>query len=219
MSKSFYLKTNQKLFDTKKLFNEHLKFIRDTANNNPNGAVLDNDHIADLKDYIQDYHNDSQLIQDEFNLDNCEFFMDKSPDYQTKCLWIKDKETQDKRQISTTRYVNPSTARQNFISCCSYIISEYKKSIRKKLSDKENKDFTEYDLWHIQPSTKVLVEEFIIIHELSDILDDVVSPNGQRNNAPYLMPNYEYLKQEFLDFYQNKMASNQLQTILKARNS
>ena len=171
-SKPHYLKTRDVLFDTKGKFKEHLKAIRYRAEQNSGSMVELLEDISDLRDFIQDYCDKSEQLQEKFDLDKSYFVIKKS--------------------------------------FCSFIISNYKKSVRKKLAEEQGKDFTELDLWHQNPTTKQIVDEFLTIHNLHDKLAQVVSPNGLGNNVPYLLPEYEYLKQEFLDFYVQKVAANKV---------
>ena len=207
-SKPHYLKTRDVLFDTKGKFKEHLKAIRYRAEQNSGSMVELLEDISDLRDFIQDYCDKSEQLQEKFDLDKSYFVIKKSPQYETKCLFIVESGLEE--QISTENFCNPPTLLQNFRSFCSFIISNYKKSVRKKLAEEQGKDFTELDLWHQNPTTKQIVDEFLTIHNLHDKLAQVVSPNGLGNNVPYLLPEYEYLKQEFLDFYVQKVAANKV---------
>lgn len=214
-SKPHYLKTRDALFDTKGKFKEHLKAIRYRAEQNSDGMVTLPEDISDLRDFIQDYCDKSETIQERFDLDKSIFVVKKSPQYETKCLFIVENGLEE--QISTEKFGTPPTPLQNFRSCCSFIIGNYKKSVRQELAAKQGKDFRELDLWHQSPTTKQIVDEFLTIHNLHDKLAQVASPNGLGNNVPYLLPEYEYLEQEFLDFYDNKVAANEMVFDLRKR--
>ena len=78
---------------------------------------------------------------------------------------------------------------------------------RKKFSEHLGIDYNEYDLWHKKPTTKQIIDEFIEFKEIGEKLDEVVSENFKGNNAFYLSEKYKFLKQEFIDFYQSKVAT------------
>lgn len=206
-AKSHFLKTRNILFPTKGKFIKHLQDIYHRAKSNKNGLVTSNDDILDLKDFIQDYCDKSKRLQEIFDLDDCSFIVKKSPNYHTECLFIVDSLTNKEEQISIIGFGNSPEPIVNFISFCTYIIMEFKKYYRIKLSQELGKSYNEYDLWHKKPTTKEIVDEFIAIKEIGGKLDEVISPNGLGNNVPYLLPKYEYLKQDFIDFYQLKVAT------------
>lgn len=216
-SQPHYLKTRDVIFSTKGKFKEHLQAIFHKTKSLPDKKVVDNNDILDLIDFLEDYHNERTAIQDQFDLENCIFYVDKPQDYDGYCFWLMDKNTQNKRQFSFTSFGNPRTPMQNLVSCFGYIIRQMKARIRNEIAAQEGKDFEEYDLWNEKPTSKELVLEFIKIHNLEDKLDLVVSPNGLNNNAPYLMPNYEYLATEYREFYFNKRANDLLKLKLKPR--
>ena len=87
---------------------------------------------------------------------------------------------------------------------------------RRKFSEQLGIDYNEYDLWHKEPTTKQIVNEFIEFKKIGDKLDEIVSKKFKGNNAFCLSKQYEYLKQEFIDFYQEK-AATELCFELKAR--
>lgn len=215
-SKPHYLKTRNITFKTKEKFKNHLKTIRQRAEQNSGGIVKEVDDILDLKDFIQDYCDKSEHIQEKFDLDNCKFVVKNSPEYPTKCLFIICNNSEE--QISTEKFGNPPTPLQNFRSFCTFVIGNYKKFIREKLTEEQGKSFTELDLWHEKPTSKQIVDEFLVIHNLHDRLEQVISPNNLGNNAPYLLPEYKYLEKEFLDFYTEKVAADAVVFSLKDRN-
>lgn len=214
-SKPHYLKTRDITFKTKGEFKKHLKTIRHRAEQNSGGIVKEADDISDLKDFIQDYCDKSEHIQEKFDLDDCAFVVKKSPEYQTKCLFIVGNNLEE--QISTENFGNPPTPMQNFRSFCTFTIGNYKKSVRHKLASEQGKSFTELDLWHENPTSKQIVDEFSTIHNLHGKLEQIISSNGLGNNVSYLLPEYEYLKQEFLDFYISKVKVNKVEFSLKDR--
>lgn len=219
MSNFIFQSTNNG-FKTQKAFLNHLKFIRNTADNNSNDMVIDDNHIKELKDFLCDYYVDRDIILSEYDLDNCEFFVALPLTVRNnhKCIWIKDKTTGKTRSFSTTRdgLVEPNSF-GNFYSFCTYELIPIKREIRRYITNELGLSLDDFDLWHQSPKTKELVEEFIALKEIGDKLDLVISPNGLGNNVPYLMPDYEYLKQDFIDFYQSKVAT-ELNFELKPRN-
>ncbi|XXQ68117.1 hypothetical protein ACKLNO_11040 [Neisseriaceae bacterium B1] len=220
MSK-FYFPTTQKSFDTKKELVAYFKQMRELVERQESNTVCDANQIADLKDFLIFHHNDKEIFLNQFDLNDCEFFVDLPPEPRNsyKCFWLHDKKTAAKRHFSTTEraFGNPPTPLQNFRSFCSFIISNYKKSVRQKLAAEQGKDFRELDLWHQSPATKQIVDEFLTVHNLRDKLEKVISPNGLGNNVPYLLPEYAYLEQKFLDFYVQKVAANEVIFSLKDR--
>lgn len=211
MNKQYTLKTNNRFFTTQKSFVEHLKSIRVFGENN-NGKIDNEEYVNDLIDYIQDYHNDSVQIQREYDLDHCEFFVDfptmRWKGRQTeKCIWIRDISNSSKLReigINPRAFCNQPMPEQNFRSLCNVIIRNLKYEIRKREADKNGKSVSEVNLWHKFPTTKQIIDEFISIHNLEDKLEQVISSNGLGNNVPYLLDDYKYLENEFLNFYCQK---------------
>lgn len=208
MSRYIFQSTNN-IFKSETAFLKHLKYIRDTANINPNGVVLDKNHINELKDFIQDYYCDRENILSKFDLNNCEFFVALPPQPRNshKCLWIKEKNGNQKQHFSTTKngLIEP-TPFDNFYRFCTNQLIPIKLQLRDYFTNQLNLSYDAFDLWHKQPKTKQLVIEFINLKEIHDKLEKVISPNGLGNNVPYLMLGYEHLKQDFIDFYQQKVA-------------
>lgn len=219
MAKPCYLKTRNVTFKTKVEFGRHLQSIYHKIKNSEDKMVTDLEDIYDLIDYLEDYHNDRETLPNEFNLENCEFFVDKSPDYRNSdCFWLRDKNSLEKRHFSITKFHSLSTPIQNLVQCFDYLIREIKKQIRIDLCEAEDKSFEEYNLWHKKPTMKKIVEEFIKSKELESKIDEIISPNGGRNNVPYLMEGYKYLEEDFLQFYQDKKDKGFLSYELKKRN-
>ena len=216
-AKPHFLKTRNILFSTKGKFIEHLQGIYHRAKSSKNGLVTTNNDILDLKDFIQDYCDKSEEILSYIDLENCYFVVKKSPDYNTPCLFIIENNTNKEKHFSFQNFGSPPISYINFKRFCTHIIQDFKFNYRIKLSQELGKSYDEYDLWHKKPTTKELVEEFIALKEISNKLDLVISPNGLGNNVPYLMPDYEYLKKDFIDFYQSKVAT-ELNFELKPRN-
>lgn len=216
-AKAHYLKTRGIIFNTKGKFKSHLQAIFHKTKELPNRIVTDQNDILDLIDFLEDYHNESLDIQEQFELENCLFYVDKPEDYDGLCFWLKDKNTQKKRHFSFTSFRNPRTPLQNLVSCFGYLIREMKIQIRKEIAKQEGKNFEAYDLWNEKPTPKELVIEFLKIHNLENKVELIVSPNGKNNNAPYLMTDYEYLEKEYKSFYYNKKANNFLKLSLKPR--
>ena len=216
-AKPHFLKTRNVLFPTKREFIKHLQNIHHRAKARKNGLVSSNDDILDLIDFIQDYCDKSERLQDIFDFDNCYFIFKKSPNYDTECLFIVDNATNKEEQISLIRFGNSPKPIVNFRSFCTYTIMDFKKNYRIQLSQELGKSYDEYDLWHKKPTTKEIVDEFIAIKEIGDKLDEIISPNGSGFNVPVLNQKYAGLKQEFINFYQSKVAT-QLNFELKPRN-
>lgn len=219
MSDFIFQSTNNR-FSTKTGFLNHLTVIRNTADNNQNGMVLEKNHILELKDFLRDYYVDRDIILSEYDLDNCEFFvaLPPQPRNRYKCFWIKDKDSSKKRHFATSRngLVEPNSF-GNFRSFCTDELIPIKREIRRYITNELGLSLDDFDLWHQSPKTKELVKEFITTKGIGDKLDLVISPNSLGNNVPYLMPDYEYLKQDFIDFYQSKVAT-ELNFELKPRN-
>lgn len=206
----FIFQSTNNCFSTKTGFLNHLKVIRNTADGNQNGMVLDSNHILELKDFLRDYYIDRDIILSEYDLDNCEFFvaLPLTPRNKHKCIWIKDKTTGKTRSFATTRngLVEP-TPFGNFYNFCTNELIPIKREIRRYITNELGLSLDDFDLWHQSPKTKELVQEFITLKELNNKLYEIISPNGLGNNVPYLLPDYEYLKQEFINFYQSKVAT------------
>lgn len=201
------LKTRNVSFPTKGAFQKHLKSIYDKAKANKSGLVDCDNDILDLKDFIQDYCDKSERLLDIFDLDNCHFIVKKSPDYTTKCLFIVDNNTGNQEQFSVYDFGNPPDAKTGFYSFCRYTIMWLKFEYRRKFSEHLGIDYNEYDLWHKKPTTKQIIDEFIEFKEIGEKLDEVVSENFKGNNAFYLSEKYKFLNQEFIEFYQSKVAT------------
>ncbi|MDO5091425.1 MAG: hypothetical protein Q4D61_07740 [Cardiobacteriaceae bacterium] len=216
-SQPHYLKSRKITFPTKYSFKKHLQAIRHRAEESQSGIITDENDILDLKDFIQDYCDKSENLQNRFDLDNCYFVVKKSRDYSTKCLFIVDNESKYEEQISTENFGNPPTPLQNFRSFCTYTISGIKRNIREQLAKQHGRSFDEVDLWHQKPTTKQIVDEFIRQKNISDHLDKIISPNHTGGNVPYLMPEYEYLQQELLIFYEEKASTDLLFRLREAK--
>lgn len=216
-AKPHYLKTRDIHFRTKREFKAHLQAIFHKTKDLPDKTVSDKNDILDLIDFLEDYHNESLAIQEQFDLENCIFYVDKPEDYDGKCFWLIDKNTQNKRHFSFTSFGNPRTPMQNLVSCFGYLIREMKMRIRKEIAQIEGKSFEDYNLWNEKPTPKELVTEFLKLHHLEDKVELIVSPNGENNNAPYLMGDYKYLEEAYIRFYQDKKANDLLKLKLKPR--
>ena len=218
MSKYIFQSTGKK-FQTQKEFLEYLRAICATADRNSDDAVKNKNHILELKDFICDYYCERDFIISKFDLDNCEFFvaLPPNPRNQHKCFWIKQKNVNEKQHFATSRngLVRPSVF-DNFYRFCTDLLIPIKFELRKYFTEQLHLSADNFDLWHKQPKTKELVQEFIDLQKIGDKLEKVISPNGLGNNIPFLMPDYEYLEQEFIDFYQSKVAT-QLNFELKPR--
>ncbi|WP_432481181.1 hypothetical protein [Moraxella sp. ZY200743] len=216
-AKPHFLKTRNVLFPTKGKFVEHLQTIYHRAKSSKNGLVTTNNDILDLKDFIQDYCDKSEEILSYIDLENCYFVVKKSSDYNTPCLFIIENNTNKEKHFSFRNFGCPPISYINFKRFCIHTIIDFKFNYRIKLSKELGKSYDEYDLWHKKPTTKEIVDEFIAIKDIGDKLDEVISPNGSGFNVPVLNQKYAGLKQEFIDFYQSKVAT-QLNFELKPRN-
>ncbi|WP_147376493.1 hypothetical protein [Moraxella catarrhalis] len=216
-AKPHFLKTRNVLFPTKGKFVKHLQTIYHRAKSRKNGLVVPNDDILDLIDFIQDYCDKSEEIQSYIDLENCYFIVKNPEGYDEPCLFVVDKNTGKEKHFGFRNFGCPPTPYLNFKRFCIHIIQDFKFNYRIKLSQELGKSYDEYDLWHKKPTTKEIVDEFVALKEIGDKLDLVISPNGLGNNVPYLMPDYEYLKKDFIDFYQSKVAT-ELNFELKPRN-
>ena len=220
MSDYVIVATN-KVFKSKTSFVAYLKEIRHTAELNNGGKVLLDEHIIALKEFIRHYYCHSDEILVDFDLDNCEFFvaLPPTPRNQHKCLWIKEKGTDKQRHFSTTdKSLKPATSFENFYQYCTHLIMPIKLKLRNQIASGAGLSASEFDLWHKHPRTKELIQEFIDLKGIGNVLESIISPNGLGNNIPFLMSEYKYLEQEFIEFYQNKIAT-ELSFELKARNT
>lgn len=175
------------------------------------------EHIEDLKYYIRFIYVDSERIISTINIDKGEFFLDFPPvrrkQGMEKCLWITDGENKSHFSTSNNGLRSP-TVKNNFYSYFTYVIQEFKNGI-KKILIKQNSMGENAHLWHSSPSTMEIIDEFINYYSLNDKLDLIISPNGLGNNLPFLMPGYEYLGDEILNFYISKVENKELNFDLK----
>ena len=70
---------------------------------------------------------------------------------------------------------------------------------------------SDYQLIHVSPKFNEIINQFIQKYNLREILSDVVSENGLGNNAPFFNEKYQYLKDEFLKFYDSLDLEYELQ--------
>ena len=126
-------------------------------------------------------------------------------------MYVIDKNTGFEEQISTTRFGNPPSDLENFCKCLRYAIRNDKLQKRQIYADREGKRIDQVDLWHVDPNFKELVAEFQALQGLDD-LSVVVTPNIGQHNVPELLPDYQYLENEFLDFYKNRVTAYELRT-------
>lgn len=203
-----------------KLIN-HLRGIRDRADQNENGLVLDPSDILDLTDFFQDIYSDRNAMAD-YDFSNIEFFVDYPPNdlyRDKKCFYIRDlrgvKKTRQVAALSQNAFT-PPTALENFCRLCDLLVADFKLNKRKEIANHEGKDFSQYDLYSV-PSTSKIAKDFINYKNLQDKIEEIVSENGKENHNPYLNSKYEYLYNEFLEFYINKHRNNEIHFELKER--
>ncbi len=205
MSQTFYLPISDLSFSSKAKFSEKLKEIKNKYR--ISGIVTEQDEINILIDFASQYHPDKENILKIFDLNNCEFFVAKSEQYKTtECFHIKDlRNPNNIRRLGYSKFT-PPTVKQNFTQFCRSIIEDLKLERRLEKTKSEGKSPDEYNLWHKTAGTpfKDLIDEFIARHQLTDKLENVITPNGTNVNVPQLQKGYEYLKDEFLKFYIEK---------------
>ncbi|QPB42304.1 hypothetical protein [Rodentibacter haemolyticus] len=198
---SKYILNNHK-FSSKKSLKAHLRNIRDSYSQGQ--KISNKNHIIDLKSFLTDYHDDKEIILLQFdNLRGCDFYVRKSEYKPSKdlCFWI-EKENQ-KRSFSFTNFGNPPTPIQNFRKRCVYLIQNDKDKIRQSMVGKQK--MSSYELWHSNKTPDEIVKEFVKIKNIDDDLKNgkVVMLNGTNVTVPELQKDYEYLDNDFLEFYRS----------------
>ncbi|MDO5055617.1 MAG: hypothetical protein Q4D86_09905 [Pasteurella oralis] len=187
----------------------YLKSIREDAERN-NNQVSKATHIEDLKYFLRFIYAESERIIAEIDIDNSSFFVALPPNPRNsyKCFWVKD--DQNKIHFSTTQNgLLPPSPENNFYRYFTYLIQEFKNKIKKIMAKQQGMAETAH-LWHTNPTTKEIIDEFIAAHNLNNKLENVISPNGLGNNLPFLMPEYAYLRDEILNFYIEKAENKSL---------
>ena len=198
--KPCYLKRRNVTYPTKDTFLQRIKEIRDSHISNRRCHIENPEYIADLKDFLEDFYSDVERILSKHDFDNCKFFVQKSPNYSTSCIYIESNGVAD--DVSTSKF-NPPSKKAKFSQACSYILIPKKREIKRQKFKESDLigDLNNYELIHQNPSWGEIVDQFILKKNLSEILGDVISDDTQGNNAPVFRDKYSNLNQEFLDFY------------------
>lgn len=209
MPMSYFLPRSEVNFSSQTDFKNYLNSMRRKYEAMPLKVISEPFERNVLLDFIENFHNDREMITEQFNLDNCEFYVDVSPNYsQTKCFYLRDKDNvEHKRQFSVTVFSAPSD-RTNLAKRCSYLISELKLNIKcRKLPTETNLE--RFDLCHKTPKFKDCIDGFIEQYDLVDKLGIILSKNGSGNNVPIFTEGNEDLDQKFLQFYQSIYVSDE----------
>lgn len=198
--KPCYLKRRNITYPTKNAFLQRMKEIRNSHASNGKCYIENPEYIADLKDFLEDFYSDVERILSKHDIDNCKFFVQKSPNYPTPCIYIESNGVAD--DVSTSKF-NPPSEKAKFSQACSYILIPKKREIKRQKFKESDLigDLNNYELIHQNPSWGEIVDQFILKKNLSEILGDVISDDTQGNNAPVFKDEYSNLNQEFLDFY------------------
>ncbi|WP_410687392.1 hypothetical protein [Avibacterium paragallinarum] len=204
MAIKYYLKRNNKTFNTQNDFKNRLNSIREKSYQSRKN-VTDIEEINDLKDYLEDYHPDNERFHFGDDLEEISFFADKAPGYRTPCMYYKIGK-EPPQQFSTTRFT-PPTPKSNFKQFLSYILIDKKLQIKRGEMAKKalTGDLNEYILEHFRPSFDEIVSQFMNKKNISDNdLPNIISENSQGNNVPFLKDGFQHLGNEFLEFYENE---------------
>ena len=200
IGKPCYLKRRNVTYPTKTKFLQRMEEIRNSHASNGKYYIENPEYIADLKDFLEDFYSDVERILSKHDIDNCEFFVQKSPNYSTPCIYIESNGVAD--DVSTSKF-NPPSEKAKFSQACSYILIPKKQTIKKMKMQELGLvgNLNDYELNHKSPGWGEIVDQFILKKNLSKILGDVISDDTQGNNAPVFKDEYSNLNQEFLDFY------------------
>ena len=198
--KPCYLKRRNVIYPTKTAFLQRMKEIRNSHISDEKCYINNLEYVADLKDFLEDFYPDVERILSTHDIDNCKFFVQKSPNYSTPCIYIESNGVAD--DFSTNKF-NPPSEKAKFSQACSYILIPKKREIKKQKFKESDLigDLNNYELIHQNPFWGEIVDQFILKKNLSEILGDVISDDTQGNNAPVFKDEYSNLNQEFLDFY------------------
>lgn len=217
MSNKYYLPHSENLLSANGM-QKHFSQIK-AKYTTQNQVIVQQSDIEDLIYYLSYHYCDDKGIKEQIDLTNCEFFVALPPEPKNSyfCFWIRDKSTKKELHFSTSRqgFIAPSTDK-NFRNALIAILIPYKLKIRKRLATQCSISYSLVNLWHITPTTEEIINEFISSKNIRDKLAEIVSANGLGNNTPYLLAEYKHLEQEFLEFYFEKIASDELKYQLKA---
>lgn len=210
IGKPCYLKRRNITYPTKTVFLQRMEEIRNSHASNGKCYIENPEYIADLKDFLEDFYSDVERILSTHDIDNCKFFVQKSPNYSTPCIYIESNGVAD--DFSTSKF-NPPSEKAKFSQACSYILIPKKWEIKRQKFEESDLigDLNNYELIHQNPSWGEIVDQFILKKNLSEILGNVISDDTQGNNAPVFKDEYSNLNQEFLDFYDSLDLEYELQ--------
>ena len=210
IGKPCYLKRRNITYPTKTAFLQRMEEIRTSHASNGKCYIENPEYIADLKDFLEDFYSDVERILSTHDIDNCKFFVQKSPNYSTPCIYIESNGVAD--DFSTSKF-NPPSEKAKFSQACSYILIPKKWEIKRQKFEESDLigDLNNYELIHQNPSWGEIVDQFILKKNLSEILGNVISDDTQGNNAPVFKDEYSNLNQEFLDFYDSLDLEYELQ--------
>lgn len=199
-SQPCYLKRRNITYSSKKEFLERLKEIRDKYTQSNKCYIKDLEDISDLKDFLEDFYCDKERILSIHNIETCQFFVWKSPDYRTHCIYIETGSRYD--DFSTSKFQAPSE-KSKFSQACSYILVAKKQTLKQKKMNEQglSGNLSDYELIHKSPVWGEIIDQFIEKNHLAKKLSEVISDGMQGNNAPVFKDEYNYLNQDFLEFY------------------
>lgn len=221
MATKIFFKRRGHEFASKDKCKAHLKQMRDKYNLGADkNYVTDIDDINDLKDFLEDYYGvvhleDFKEIQANYLLENCKFYLAKSLEHNNFCFYIEM--NGKSRDFATSElYLNPPTDKQNFSKCCRFIIEKYfdKEKKQEKLDELKQAGIFDnskkYKLYLVQPKWGQIIDAFIVKYQLNNKLADTITPNGSNNEIPKFMPDYQFLEQEFLEFFKQQNPIHEL---------
>ncbi|MGX2957568.1 hypothetical protein ACWIYZ_10885 [Ursidibacter arcticus] len=197
---SFYFPRCGQIFTSKKAVTDFLNPIRLKYASQLKEVITNQDDINALKDFIEVVHNDRYEILEDFDLEKCEFYVDKAEYDNTYCFYLRDKNVDRTRQFSITK-LSPPKPRENISSLFSHLISNIKLEIKRKLLPQYSGELDKFDLCHKTPTFKDCVDEFIRENNLGSILDEIISENGSGYNVPIFNDKYKYLENTFIQYY------------------
>ncbi|MFU2076317.1 hypothetical protein [Gallibacterium anatis] len=195
--KKYYLSRNDVFYESQKKLKERLRSIRNKYKDTEM-TINDPTDINDLKDYIECYYPDSQRILNRFDLENSNFIVKESPDYNTKCFYISDEN--GKQHFSIEKFSKP-TPLANFKQSLAFSIMDIKREIKKKEIIENGQFGNDCELHHKKPNFNQIINNFMKKYNIleSDLLE-IVSDNNSGNNVPKIK--IEEIKKNFLEYYQ-----------------
>lgn len=201
-SQPCYLKRRNVIYTSKTSFLERLKEIRDAHTQNDRCYITKPDYISDLKDFLEDFYCDSERIFAIHNIDDCQFFVEKSPDHRTHCVYIESNGRSDDFSTSTNGF-NPPSEKAKFSQACAFILIPLKQERKREKLQEQGLlgNLNDYELIHKLPVWGEIIDQFIEKYHLAKKLNEVISDNMQGNNAPVFKDEYKTLNSEFMQFY------------------